>query len=426
MIHKAISKLGTRTPSPSISWLMQKSLEKPGLISLAAGFTDNFSLPLEHVQSALASIFSSQNARPSLQYGSTVGDAELIQLTAEHLTKADDVPVAAANFARRTIITNGSQQLLYLTVEALFDEGDIIITEDPTYFVFLGILQGHAVRTRTVPLTQKGIDVEKLEQLLTELRRTGELPKLKAVYLVTYFQNPTGISTDSNTKSRVIELLRQFEPDAGHPLYIIEDAAYRELRFPGTPDVPSFLSNPENAERVIYAGTYTKPFATGARVGYGVLPSDLFTVVYNLKGNHDFGSSNLLQQLVRHAIKAGLYQEHLKGLRATYQDKAKLMVTAIKEYFPSSVAWEEPTGGLYIWAGLPDRISAGKESRMFTESLDEGVLYVPGELCYAADPTRSVPLNEMRISFGGAEKEKIQPGIQLLSRAMNKLDLLSS
>jgi 2-aminoadipate transaminase len=423
MLNKAISKLGTRTPSPSISWLMQKSLEKPGLVSLAAGFTDNFSLPLDHVQSAMSSILSSQNAKPSLQYGSTVGDPELIRLTAEHLCASDNISSGASDLARRTIITNGSQQLLYLTVEALFDEGDIIITEDPTYFVFLGILQGHAVQTRTVPLTQNGIDLIKLEAVLEELKRSGALPRLKAVYLVSYFQNPTGISTSAETKDRVIELLRKFEPDAGHPLYVIEDAAYRELRFPGTPDVPSLLAKNSNSDRVIYAGTYTKPFATGARIGYGVLPEDLFTVVYNLKGNHDFGSSNLLQQLLRHAIQEGLYQDHLKTLQATYEAKASVMIGAIQEHFPKSVTWQPPLGGLYVWAGLPNQTSAGKESKLFNQALEEGVIYVPGELCYAPDSARPVPLHEMRISFGGAEKAKIQPGIQKLSVAINKIGI---
>ena len=143
----------------------------------------------------------------------------------------------------RLLITSGSQQLLYMTTEALCDEGDIVLVEDPTYFVYLGILQSRGLRARGVRLERDGLDLAHLEKVLTSLKRRGELRRVKMLYLVSYFQNPTGVTTSFEKKRGVLKLLKKFERAAGHPIYLLEDAAYRELRFAGQ-DVPSALTVP--------------------------------------------------------------------------------------------------------------------------------------------------------------------------------------
>ena len=201
---------------------------------------------------------------------------------------------------------------------------------------------------------------------------------------------------------------------------MLEDAAYRELRFAGG-DVPSLLTAKRAADRVIYAGTFSKPFATGVRVGYGVVPEGLLKVVLRLKANHDFGTSSLLQQLMKRALATGAYDRHLAILRARYARKAAVMVKAIREHFPASVEWEEPRGGLYVWAHLPKTVKTGMKSRIFQAALPHDVLYVPGELCYADDPTRAKPNHEMRISFGGASVPDIRTGIARLGATLHEL-----
>src|SRR5207249_3172999 len=116
-------------------------------------------------------------------------------------------------------------------------EGDIILVEDPTYFVFLSILQSRGLRARGVKLERNGVDLAHLERVLAGLKKSGDLHRVKALYLVTYFQNPTGATTDFETKAGAVALLKKFEKAAGHPIYLIEDAAYRELCF-GKTDLP--------------------------------------------------------------------------------------------------------------------------------------------------------------------------------------------
>jgi 2-aminoadipate transaminase len=459
---------------------MHAALSRPKLISLAAGFTDSASLPVAEARAALNQVLRSpKTGQPALQYGSTAGDPALRKLTAEHLRKLDlggtpcrrpknqgrrhAVPPETYS-PTRLLITSGSQQLLYMTTEALCDEGDIVLVEDPTYFVYLSILQSRGLRARTVRLERDGLDLAHLESVLQSLKRSGELRRVKMIYLVSYFQNPTGVTTSFIKKIETLKLLNRFERSAGHPIYLLEDAAYRELRFQkdneaqssastpsprpsgeragargfelenhwaphpapllvwrGEGEVKSALAVPGAAERVIYAGTFTKPFATGARVGYGVLPEPVFSAVKHIKGNHDFGTANLLQQLFVRALASGIYEQQVARLQKRYAHKAGVMKLAIKKHFPSAVEWWEPEGGLYFWARLPRNVPTGVKSKVFSAALKNDVLYVPGEICYADDAARRKPNHEMRISFGNASEEDIHEGIKRLGRVLRKL-----
>jgi 2-aminoadipate transaminase len=420
MKQNVLSKMGQRTAVPPISWLMHAALSRPKLISLAAGFTDNSTLPVEISRKLLNEILRSpKTGQPALQYGITAGESNLRELTAKHLQKLDGGH-DHAHSPERVIITGGSQQLLYMTLEALCDEGDIILVEDPTYFVFLSILQSRGIKARGVKLERDGIGLSHLEKVLERLKKSGELRRVKALYLVTYFQNPTGATTSLAKKSAALKLLKKFERDAGHPIYLLEDAAYRELRFDHGADVPTALTLPGAKERVIYTGTYSKPYAPGARVGFGILPEPLFTTVQRIKGNHDFGTANLLQQLLAGALASGLYDQHVAKVQKNYTRKARVMKLALAEHFPANVEIWESGGGLYFWARLPQGISAGVKSKVFQSALKADVLYVPGELCYADDPSHAKPDNEMRISFGSANEENIRKGIARLGKVLKK------
>lgn len=423
MKTSALSALGRRTTPPPISWLMARVLDRPQLISLAAGFTDDATLPVAETRRLVHRLLARRRTgEPALQYGSTAGLPELRRLTAARVLAQDTAcgvgRLPEARFAPAgVVITHGSQQLLYLVTEVLCDPGDVVLVEDPTYFVFLGILQSHGVRTRGVPLTGEGADPARLDAVLGRLRREERLERVKLLYLVSYHQNPTGTTTSFSRKAELLEVLRHHERAAGHPLYLLEDTAYRELRFAG-PDTASALAAPGGAGRVIYAGTYSKPFATGVRVGFGLLPAPVLAAVLAAKGNHDFGTSSLGQHLLREALASGLYDRHVARLRARYAAKAGAMLAALRRHFPKPVTWLEPHGGLYVWARLPHRVRTGPASAVFRQALAADVLYVPGRLCYAPDPTRRAPDHEMRLSFGHASPRAIREGIARLGQVL--------
>jgi len=421
MKRSALSQLGLRTAEPPISWLMAAALEKPGLISLAAGFTDNPSLPVTQTREIVSSMLRGKAGQSPLQYGTTAGDEKLRTITARRLAKMDGQATKARAYQPgRMLITHGSQQLLYILTEILFDPGDIMLVEDPSYFVYLGIMQSHGIRGRGIRMEADGIDLAHLEKTLEALKVAGELQRLKALYLVSYHSNPTGITTAVAKKAGALKLLRRYEKAAGHPIYLLEDAAYRELRF-ADEDTSSALTMDRGSKRVIYTSTYSKPFATGVRIGYGLLPEPLLAAALRVKGNHDFGTTNLLQQLITQALTSGAYEKHVQMLRKRYAKKASAMVAAIQRHIPEDVKWAQPAGGLYVWARMPTRVKTDLNSKLFKAAMRQKMIYVPGNLCYADDPTRRKPNREMRLSFGSASIRNIEEGIARLGRALKRV-----
>jgi len=416
-----LSALGRRTTAPPISWLMGTALARPEVISLAAGFTDHESLPVAEALEAFSKILrAKKSGRAALQYGTTAGNDRLRRLSAARVRTLDRATREEAYSPANLVLSSGSQQMLYMLTEALCDPDDIVLVEDPSYFVYLGILQSHGIGARGIRMEPDGLDLAHLEIVLERLKKDGFLRRVKLLYSVSYYQNPSGITTSFEKKQGALDLLRRYERGAGHPIYLVEDAAYRELRFEGQ-DMKSALAIPGRTERVIYTGTYSKPFATGARVGFGLLPQPVRDVVLRIKGNHDFGSSSLLQHLLATAIDSGAYERHLGQLRERYAHKARVMLAAMREAFPTTVEWLVPKGGLYFWARLPRRMTSGMRSKLFRAALDNHVLYVPGELCYADDPTHRKPNHEMRLSFGAETEKNIRRGIERLGAALRKL-----
>ena len=428
---KHFSQLGRRTEPPPILWLMRQALQKPDLISFAAGFTDNSTLPVGEIQWLMEKILRKpKQARAALQYGANEGDERLRSLTAARIAALDGRD-AQPGEANSVIITHGSQQLLYMLAEALCDPGDVILVEDPTYFVFLGIMQSRGIEARSIRMESDGLSIESLERVLQTLCRNGQIQRLKLLYSITYFQNPTGITTSLEKKQEAAKLLRRYEAKAGHPVYYVEDAAYRELRFPNFQPPPSLLVDSNLRERVIYTGTYSKPFAAGIRIGFGLLPSELRKVLLNIKGNHDFGTAHLLQKILAAALSpknhaedekqtSCLYADHLAKITEQYAQKGQAMFNAVQEHFPAQTTTAAPQGGLCLWTKLPQKIKTGPKTAFFQEVLENGVLYVPGEYAYADDPVRPKPSSEMRLSFGNAPIEQIKTGIEKMGKIIRR------
>jgi 2-aminoadipate transaminase len=413
-----LSAQAARTPDSPISYFIRKAIETPGLISLAAGLVDAESLPAAEVADAVAALMADPAAaRAALQYGSTQGYAPLREKVLAEVRAADgDTGLSPDD----VVLTTGSQQLLYLLGEALFDPGDIVIAEAPSYFVYHGVLGSHGVRVLAVPMDAGGMCMDALEALLGRLEAAGELPRVKLIYTVDYFQNPTGLTLAAGRRPRLVDLARRFSKH--RRILILEDAAYRELRYDG-PDLPSLKSFDPANEFVVLASTFSKPCAPGLKTGYALLPRDLVGPVCHLKGNHDFGSANLNQHILDRLLDTGAYRRHVETLRGVYRAKRDAMLRALDAEFADwpAVTWTRPGGGLYVWLTFPPHVDTGAGGPLADRALAEGVLYVPGEYGHVPDERGNLPRNEARLSFGVADPGTIAEGVRRLRRACRGL-----
>lgn len=409
-------------PSP-ISDLMSRALANPGLISLAAGFVDQATLPVEPTRAALDKILGDPAAaRAALQYGTTPGYPPLREQILARLCAADGKSATERDLdIDRVVVTAGSNQLLHLVCESLLDPGDIVLCAAPTYFVFLGMLEPLRARVIGVAADEEGLIPEALDAELARLNARGELPLVKAIYTITSYDNPTGATLSLARRPALLEVARRWSRQ--RRIYVLEDAAYIELRYAGEP-LPSLHSFDDDGESVVYAGTFSKSFSPGLRVGWGILPRGLIEPVCRQKGNIDFGSPHFNQQLLAEVLAGGEFEPHVARIRAAYRDKLHAMLAACDKYLAplEGVSWRKPTGGLYVWVTLPEGLDAGPSGRLFDLAVQEGMLYVPGEYGYPpeGEPVRR---NTIRLSFGVQPAPRIEAGIAALARAIERARL---
>ena len=363
-----------RTDDSPISDLMARALAAPNLVSLAAGFVDHSTLPTEIVAECAASLLADPiEGRRALQYGTTRGDLRLRENLVSHLERNEGVATGTySHVLDRTIVTSGSQQLLYLVAEALVDPGDIVLVEAPTYFVFLGLLKSRGAVVIGIPTDEGGLQIDALEETLADLEQQGKLDRVRLIYTVSEHSNPTGLSLAADRRGPLVQIAERWSKHSR--IFILEDAAYRGLTFEG-PEAPSVWSHDPSGETVILARTFSKTFSPGMKTGWGVLPESLVRPILNLKGNHDFGSNHFAQQLLEKALIEGHYDRQIALLKKTYRSKRDVTIAALEEefgQFGSDVSWTHPNGGLYVWLTLPDVIDTGRDGRFFDRCVEEG------------------------------------------------------
>lgn len=419
----ALSKRCEGAARGAISFLMQQAVENPGVLSLAAGLVDPASLPVQTTQQAAERLFADdRRTRQALQYGTTTGADRLRKPLARLLQRLEAEAGSECTVSPGDLLlTTGSQQFLSLTAEVLFDPGDICLVSAPTYFVMLGVLDGVGVRAIPVPADDEGMRMDALEKTLSEIAARGELNRVKLIYLVSNYENPSGVSLSVERREEAVAIAQRWSKQ--QRIYILDDAAYRELRYDGPP-TPSVMSFDARREHVLYTQTFSKSYAPGLRVGFGAVPAELLPHFSARKGNEDFGSANFNQHLLANVFEADLYEPHVEQVRAAYRAKRDAMLTAADEFFADipGVSWVRPQGGLYVWMTLPDHITTDFDSPLFATAVkNHNVMYVPGVLAYAADENGHKPNSQMRLSFGVQTPENLTEGIRRLSLAVREM-----
>jgi len=425
-VGPALSAVARRTDESPISDLMARALAAPDLVSLAAGFVDNATLPVEAVASAVAALMADPvEGRRALQYGTTRGDLRLRQRLVEFLERGEGVePGTFASAADRLVVTSGSQQLLELVAECLIEPGDIVLVEAPTYFVFLGVLKSHGATVIGVETDEGGMRIDALDSTLADLDSRGLLDRVKLIYTITEHSNPTGLSLAADRRGAMVLAAETWSKS--HRIFILEDAAYRGLSFAGA-EPPSVWSHDAAGETVILARTFSKTFSPGMKTGYGVLPRSLVGPILHLKGNHDFGSNHFAQMVLERAIADGHYDRQIDLLKRAYASKRDAILDALDEHFGPfgiDVSWTRPKGGIYVWLTLPESVDTGRDGGFFDLCVDEGVLYVPGVYAFPDGPD---PPPTIRLSYGVAAEPALREGIRRMAVALRRqLSVVSS
>lgn len=416
-----LSSASKRTRPPAISELMRLALANPDLISLAAGFVDQASLPYETTGRAIAAMLSDPiEGRRALQYGTTQGDPRLRRELLKHLERDQGVePGTYAELLPRTVVTTGSAQLLYLVAEILIDPGDIVIAESPTYFCFLEALETRGARVIGVNIDDGGMKLDALEATFREIEARGELHRVKLVYSITEHSNPSGISLAEDRRPKLVEAVKRWSKS--QRIFLFEDAAYRGLNYEG-PEPPSAWKSDAEGDTVILARSFSKTYSPGLKIGWGVLPPSLVAPLVDMKGNHDFGTSHFHQQLLSNLLAEGAYERQIATLTPVYRKKRDVMLKALAEHLgplDPGIKWTHPKGGMFVWLTVPEGVDLSAGGPVVGRCLEHGVIYVPGTLAIPPEPG-PIPTNHARLCFGVPNESALVEGVKRLAAALSE------
>lgn len=373
-----------------------KSLGKPGCISFAAGNPSPESFPIPQIKEIADDILANDPIT-ALQYGVTEGYAPLRDLVKQRLKRVYNIGTPDDE----TIIVTGGQQGIELTCKVMCNEGDVVISENPSFIGALNSFRSLGAKLVGVPLKDDGMDIAALENALKSN------PKTKLIYTIPSFQNPAGITSTLENRKAVYELARKYD------VLIIEDNPYGDLRFAGE-DVPTYKSFDTDG-RVVYCGSFSKILSAGIRIGTLTANKELVSKIVVAKQVEDVHTNVFFQMVCAKYMSEYDLEGHIEKIRKLYMHKAGLMIAALEKYMPADVKFTRPDGGIFLWCSLPEGYSLDEFVKRCS---DKNVFVVPGT---AFLPDESEVTRSFRLNYSMPSDEEIDRGIKLLADVVEEM-----
>ena len=361
------------------------------VITFSGGFPDPATWPRE-VLAGLAAKLITDDAPVALQYAATEGLASVRDFVSGRLGRIEGRTPAAGEL----MITSGGIDCMELLAKSYLDPGDVVVVEAPTYLGAIMAFRGYEADLHGVPMDDDGMRVDQLEDMLAG----GLRPKI--LYTIPDFQNPTGLSLSAERREALVALARRYG------FLILEDTAYRELPF-GSEVAPSLWSAAPDV--VLQAGTFSKIFSPGFRLGWAAGPADIVSRLIVAKQNSDQCSGAMGQRLLEEYGRSGEMDAQIVRSRALYERRAGLVGAALAAHMPEGTTWTTPRGGFYYWVTAPagtDTVALAQAARA------RKVAYVPGAPFYPGQDGQA----QIRLAYSRVADDLINEGIRRIGEVL--------
>ncbi|MDI2130480.1 PLP-dependent aminotransferase family protein [Yinghuangia seranimata] len=364
---------------------------RPEVVSLAGGMPNINALPLDAVADTVARLVV-ERGTVALQYGSGQGDETLRGQICEVMrlegieAHPDDITV-----------TVGSQQALDLVTRIFIDPGDVILAEAPSYVGALSTFASYQADVVHVGMDEDGLVPEHLENAIAAVRASGR--RIKFLYTIPNFHNPMGVCLSPERRGRILEICRAAD------VLVIEDNPYGLLGFDNE---PMRALRADDAEGVVYLGSFSKTFAPGLRVGWAVAPHAVREKLVLAAEASVLSPPVFSQMTVSAYLETQPWRAQIKNYREMYRERRDAMLDALRTYMPEGTTWTNPTGGFFVWVTLPAGLDA---KAMLPRAVTARVAYVPGTAFYAD----GFGASSMRLSFCYPTPERIREGVRRLA-----------
>jgi 2-aminoadipate transaminase len=367
---------------------------RPEIVSLAGGSPNVSALPLDVVGAMIGDLIATQGAT-ALQYCTAQGDAGLRERICDVMALEE-----IRAHPDEVVVTVGSQQALDLMARIFIDPGDVILVEAPSYVGALGAFAAYQVDVVHVAMDDDGLIPEALEEAIRRTAAAGR--RAKFLYTVPNFQNPAGVTLAAGRRHRILDICRRVG------LLVVEDNPYGLLGFDSE---PIRALRADDADGVVYLGTFSKTFAAGVRVGWAVAPPAIRDKLILAAESAVLCHSSFSQLTVREYLNTQPWREQIKHFREVYQDRRDATLSALSAMMPAECRWTRPGGGFYVWLRLPDGINS---KAMLPRAIASRVAYVPGTGFYADGSGGQYA----RLCYSLPDPDRITEGVRRLASVL--------
>ena len=358
-------------------------METPPPISFARGAPSLDIVAVDELREAAQRAFANDPGGTTA-YGTAVGYVPLREWIAEYQQVAPE----------QVIVTNGSMQADAFLFQQLVEPGDVVIVEAPSYDRTLLSLRGRGAELMAIPLEEDGIDVEAVARAC----EAGARPKL--AHIIPNFQNPGGCTLSLEKRRRLLDLAKTYD------FIVFEDDPYVELRFEGE-TLPTMLSM-DDADRVVYASSFSKTVCPGIRVGYLAGPQALIADIVKTATNTYISPSMVSQSIVNEFCRSGALIGSIETVKQALRERRDALCAALERQLPDA-RFRPPEGGYFLWVELPENSDVGQ---LMAAAKERGVVFVPG-----TDFLLEGGQTSLRLAYSGVTVEQIEEGVARLADA---------
>ncbi len=318
------------------------------------------------------------------------GYAPLREAIAAHVTFSRQVRCTA----EQVIIVSGSQGGLDLSARLFLDSGDAVWLEDPGYLGARGAFLGVGAKIIPVPLDKEGLVVE------TGVKRA---PNAKLAFVTPSHQFPLGMTMSVRRRLALLEWAKEANA------YILEDDYDSEFRYSGRP--LASLQGLDEAEHVIYIGTFSKVLFPSLRLGYLIVPPSLTQAFLTVQHSVDIHNPFLEQAVLTDFIVEGHFARHLRRMRKLYAERRLMLLETLRD-LPLDI--ESPEAGIHCVAWLPE----GVDDEAFVQKAKSYGLDLWPVSLFSIE---RLPRQGIILVYGGLSKDSMEEGARLLAKVLREL-----
>lgn len=364
---------------------------------LASSFQYNFSggqpdiniFPFKEFKSYMSDALSRPNIK-QLGYGENAGTEELISEVKTYLRKTR----AVTN--RDVIITNGSQEAMFIIAQLLLKAGDKVAVEALGYPPAMAVFKNEGADLVSIQQDNEGIIPEDLELNINN-------GNIRLIYLTPLHQYPTTVTLTVSRRMQIYQLAAKYK------IPIIEDDYDHEFHYRCQPLAPMIAQDPE--QLVIYVSTFSKIMFPAARVGFMALNKTLAKAVaeYRLLICHK--SNVIMQSALSRWMNSGGFERHLRRTTRINLKRRDHAISLLKEL--NLFEFDVPDGGMALWLKIKNTAIGAKE---LAEKAKEYNVYIQHEGEFHTTPANNQN-RYIRIGFAGMNESNFEKGMGLLTQS---------